>query len=205
MSLVFRPLVAVLCMTLLMWYFGRQGGPGPGTDPAAPAPAAGRAVPAWDPRAHAQLAVLADCLDNLAYAGQAAAGETVAATGVLRIEDAYRRRCRSQVYGAGFETFSHAYGERARGAVVAILDREESYVAEALADPLVGAADHAALWQVGLQRASADLRELSRRLRDVYAGLVPVPAVSWPVKRFLPGVAGAVREHGSHVQASRSP
>lgn len=124
-----------------------------------------------------RLEAVADCLERLAGLSAAEALAVSGSSGLSHIESAYRGECRPMLVSDSFGSFVAAYGERSRAAAVAFVDREEAYVVEAVADPFISSEDSVAYWQVGLERAAAQLRLLSERLQSFYTELPADPGV----------------------------
>ena len=192
----------MLGMTAVMWFFSTQFRSDPvplhfdSDNPSA--------APVWDPLALMELDRFADCLDDLVILEPEFAARQHQDTGQLSVEALYHSMCRSMLLGRGFVSVSVAYGERTRAAVLALCAREEGLIAEALADPFLVPLDRAVYWQVGLERVSADVRELSRRLDAVYAGLIPVD-LPWPVERFFPEAADAIQDSVQEPRDAQFP
>ncbi|MCY4122852.1 MAG: hypothetical protein OXG72_18235 [Acidobacteria bacterium] len=148
-----RTWLAVLAGSVVLWGMGQLGG---GLFP--DSSAGGLAVPAPVSPADAAAAPrgLAACLEEVVSPDAAASSR--AAPDVAFVERRYRERCRPLLRGEVFDAFAVLYGERARAAVAAILDREARLAAELAAGPQAAALDADLVWAAALGRAASDVR-----------------------------------------------
>ena len=155
-----RTWVAVLAGSVVLWGMGQLGG-GSFPDSAA---VGGLAVPAPVSPAEAAAAArgLAACLEEVVSPDEAASSGAV--RDVPFIERRYRERCRPLLGGEAFDAFAVVYGERARAAVAAILDREARLAAELAAAPQAAALDADMVWAAALGRAASDVRAFDAEL-----------------------------------------
>ena len=187
--MVFRPLFAVVLMTVLLylssgWFEPLTVADDPDAEPF---------ISLLDDdvfRMH-PLVELKGCLRGLTEVTSAQAAQLHADTGRPFIEHWYRRNCRSLLHAPPFERFARSYGARSLGAVITVLDEEEALVATALDEPSVTDEQLVAFWRAGLASALARLEVFEERLAALYAGLEPR------------GRAWRAEEIGSDVPAAR--
>ena len=148
-----RTWLAVLAGSVALWGMNQLG-----AGPPSPEPDAGSVSPA---RASdfSSVAVpeLAACLDQVVSLDAAVSAGSVV-QGASSVERRYRERCRPGLDGGAFDAFAAAYGERSRGAVALILEREERLAAELVSGPQAGALDPDVVWAAALGRAASDAR-----------------------------------------------
>lgn len=155
-----RTWIAVLAGSVALWGMSRLG-----EGVSAPDVGSGSVFPASAPGSAATApAELAACLEQVASLGGTAAGAGPAAQDGSSVARRYREGCRPLLGGAPFNAFAFAYGERSRGVVAAILEREERLAAELAAGPQGAALDPDVVWTAALLRAALDVRGFADEL-----------------------------------------
>ncbi|MYD87562.1 MAG: hypothetical protein F4018_00170 [Acidobacteria bacterium] len=172
MSVFSRTWIAVLAGSVALWGMSRLGDgvsvPDVGAGSVPPVSASGSAATAPGR--------LAACLEQVASLDGTAAAAGSVATDALAVERRYRARCRPLLGGAAFDAFALAYGERSRGVVAAIVEREERLAAELIAGPQGAVLDPDVVWAAALLRAAQDVRGFAAELSAWFDARFPVGA-----------------------------
>ena len=186
-----RTWLAVLAGSVVLWGMNRIGaGPSSPVSDAGGVPSA-RTSGSFSVAA-AAVPGLAACLDEVASL-DAAAPAISGRRETASVERRYRERCRPWLYGAAFDVFAGAYGERSRAAVAAILDREERLAVELVAGPQAAALDPDVVWAAALTRAASDARAFDDALVSWFDARAPASGAAEP--------AAALDDAGSLVRA----
>lgn len=160
MPIFSRTWIAVLAGSVALWGMSRLG-----EGVSAPDVGAGSVFPASEHGSAATApAGLAACLEDVASLGGTAGVPGPALQDGSPVARRYRERCRPLLSGAAFDAFAFAYGERSRGVVAAILEREERLAAELVAGLQGAALDPDVVWAAALLRAALDVRGFADEL-----------------------------------------